>query len=300
MSGRGRSPVLRRLRRTSRPAHGTRAPCRPVRLLPDRLPELLERHHRGEPGCIPFALAAAPKKTTRQAPEGGGGGRCGHRVRAGDGSPATLDSPAHRPPPPTAPSKESRRHRAEAAAAASCRGSATDPDLADGTDRAADVPARSGGRACPRVRGPRPRPRLAACQPRPGATRPRHGRGLDGGSRGGRLHPRELVRPRRAGDRRRGRGHVTGAGRSGGSDAEPDQEAEAQAHAQADRQTAGDAPTDREKPKPTHRPTPKPTRQPTPKPPPLVAFLSCSVSDLTVACTRRRLAQRCALHVEVR
>jgi len=38
-------------------------------------------------------------------------------------------------------------------------------------------------------------------------------------------------------------------------------------------------------PKPTHRPTPKPTHRPSPKPPPLVAFLSCSVSDDTVSCT---------------
>lgn len=37
--------------------------------------------------------------------------------------------------------------------------------------------------------------------------------------------------------------------------------------------------------KPTPRPTPKPTRKPTPKPAPLVAFLSCSVSGLTVNCS---------------
>lgn len=44
-------------------------------------------------------------------------------------------------------------------------------------------------------------------------------------------------------------------------------------------------PTPRPTIKPTPKPTPKPTKKPTPKPLPLVAFLSCSVSSLTVSCT---------------
>ena len=43
--------------------------------------------------------------------------------------------------------------------------------------------------------------------------------------------------------------------------------------------------TPKPRPKPTAKPTPKPTKKPTPKPVPLVAFLSCSVSDFTVSCT---------------
>ena len=44
------------------------------------------------------------------------------------------------------------------------------------------------------------------------------------------------------------------------------------------------APTPRPTPKPTHKPTPKPTAKPTPAPTMPVAFLSCSVSALTVTC----------------